>query len=90
MKCSIEYQDDIGRYKVELETETSGWFHNSSHKEEHLFDTVEECYHWALCLLLGNNVSVFRRIRTAEDDEDETVNIQLGAGKRRRRGKKSK
>ena len=89
--CSIEYCEEVGRYRVRLDSKIPGWFQDSSEQEERLFDTVEECYHWALCALLDNNVSVFRRIRTSTTSvsEDEgAVHIQIGPVKRKRRGKK--
>lgn len=103
--CSIEYCEEVGRHKVQLVFEDSpGWIlQGTSGKEERLFDSVEECYHWALCVLLENNVSVSRKIRISStstpcsDNENDssgeaagdTVHIQIG-GKRKRRGKKKK
>lgn len=103
--CSIEYCEEVGRYKANLVFEEPGWIlQGSVQKEERMFDTIEECYHWALCSLLNNNVSISRKIRISStstptsdaESEDtklgdgDTVHIQLGSGKRKRRGKKKK
>jgi len=85
--CTIQYNETIAKYNVTIVC-AKGWFQSqSSVTHSKVFDSIDECYHWALCTLVNGNLEVFRKIKTQDmstegtstpgvlSDDIDTVNI---------------